>query len=151
MSDLQSAPHGFIAKTRAKITATLTPFGAGAGIATGVALTYFGNVISGYPIKPPLDTYLWHASLFGILGALVGPPLVWNAMRRVPLWRAVVEPAAAALFGAVAAMVISPALFIPFVVTGGLGAVWRLNRVYREPDAFDLEPAMLESAPEGSS
>lgn len=152
MIELEVPSQGVIAKTRAKITTTLAVIGAGAGIVAGVVLTYLGNVISGYPITPPLEIYMWHAGIFGIIGALVGPPLVWESMRSVPLWRALLEPAAAVLLGGVIAMLISaPGLFIPFVVGGGIAAVWRLKRRYPSQETSVLEHQRVESATEGSS
>ena len=150
MSDLSVPTKGIVARTRAKITGTLAVIGATAGISAGVALTYLGNIISGYPITPSLETYIWNSSIFGIIGALIGPPLVWESMRSVPLWRAVLEPAAAALGGGVLATLLgAEGLFIPLVLAGGLGAVWRLK--HRFPSDEDAPLKLSDPTADRSS
>lgn len=151
MSDLETTPDGFVTATKTKITAALAVLGAGAGAATGVALISVGSVFSGSPNGFPLDAYLWVAGLFAVIGAVVGPPVTWSTMRTVPIWRALVEPAAAAVLVGAAAMMFASALAIPFALVGGIGAVWRLNRLYRDSDTSEHGPGMTESSSGGSA
>jgi hypothetical protein len=117
---------------RFKITSTLAGIGAVSGALAAVALTFLGNIISGYPIKPGLAVYSWNVRAFAVLGAVFGPPLAWSMLRRVPLWRTLTEPAVAGVIGAVITMMTAPALF-PLIVPGVIVAsAWRLNYAYRD-------------------
>jgi len=60
---------------RFKINSALAGLGAMGGAASGLVLTYLGNVISGYPITPTLGVYGWNAGIMAGLGAVLGPPL----------------------------------------------------------------------------
>jgi hypothetical protein len=124
-----------------KITSTLAGIGALSGAVAALVLTFLGNVISGYPIKPGASVYAWNVGVFAILGAVLGPPLVWSMLRRVPLWRTLTEPALAGVIGSVVAMVTAPALFAVIVPAAILGSAWRLQHVYRERDRAPRLPS----------
>lgn len=128
---------GFI---RLKITSALAGIGAMGGAVAGVTLTFLGNVISGYPVTPGLDVYLWNAGIMAGLGAVCGPPLAWTMLRRVPLWRSLAEPALAGIAGSVVAMLLAPSLF-PVLVPGAiLASALRLVYAYRDRENHELEP-----------
>jgi hypothetical protein len=42
----------------------------------------------------------------GVAGAVLGPTVAWSALRHVPLWRLLLEPAAGTLFGSLIAWTI---------------------------------------------
>lgn len=128
---------------RLKITSTLVGIGALGGAAAGLALTYLGNVISGYHITPGLGVYAWNMGIMGGLGAVFGPPLAWTLLRRVPLWRTLTEPALAGIGGSVVAMLLAPSLF-PILVPGAiLASAVRLRYAYRDQPEVET-PASLE-------
>ena len=124
--------------TRLKITGTLAAIGGICGIGAGVALTYLGNVISGYPIPPTLGIYAWNASIMGAIGATLGPPLAWSMLHHVPLWRTLVEPAAAAVGASVLAMLFAPPVFPLAVPAAVTAAALRLRWEYRNAEADAL-------------
>lgn len=120
---------------RLKITAALAGLGALGGGVSGVVLTYLGHIISGYPITPGLDVYAWNVGIMAGLGAVFGPPLAWTALRRVPLWRTLLEPAVAGLLASIGAMLFLPEPFFPLLVPASIfAAAGRLSFVYRDRD-----------------
>jgi hypothetical protein len=70
----------------------------GGGV-VGAALTIFGKIIAGAPPATP-GNYAWNIAIFGVIGLVVGPTVIWSALRRAPLWRTVVDPLAAGVAGA---------------------------------------------------
>jgi len=82
-----------------KVVALLLGLGAIAGAAMGVVVL-FALMLAKGP-SPFVDAeVLGAAALFGAaIGALTGPPIAFVFLRRVPLWRATVEVAAAAGLG----------------------------------------------------
>jgi MFS family permease len=137
--------------TRLKITSALVGGGAVCGAVAGAALTYLGNVISGYPIPPTVGVYATNAGLFAGLGAILGPPLVWSMLRTVPLWRALAEPAAAALVVGVLTMVLAPSLFVAAVPAAALGAALRLRWAFGNAESASLLRGENDRAPADAS
>jgi hypothetical protein len=121
-----------------KISAVLAAIGGACGAVAGLLITYLGNVISGYPIPPTAGIYAWNAGIIAALGATLGPPMVWAMLRAVPLWRALAEPAAAALLGGVLAMVFVPSLFVAAVPLSIFAAAVRLRWEYRDDESRRL-------------
>lgn len=119
--------------TRLRITGILAGMGGLFGAAGGAVLTFLGNLISGYPVAPGLEVYLNNAGILGAIGAVSGPTVAWSLLRRVPLWRALAEPAAVALVAGIGSMLLAPSLFLPAVVVGGLGGAVRLHFAYDRP------------------
>ena len=123
---------------RWKLTLALSALGALGGALAAVVLTYAGNRIAGAPWLPGLDVYIWNARIFAVTGAVASPALAWGVLRTVPLWRAVAEPAAAALAGTVLSMAVAPSLFAVITPAAVIGALWRLRTRYSsasEPSA----------------
>jgi hypothetical protein len=148
-SEVQTTEPG--TGTRLKITGTLTAIGGFCGAGVGVALTYLGNVISGYPISPTLGIYAWNAGVMGAIGAILGPPLAWSLLRSVPLWRTLVEPAAAGLGATVLAMLFAPPLFPLVVPVAVTCAALRLRWEYRNVETQDQRSESDVAFPGGSS
>lgn len=121
--------------TRLKITSLLAGLGAASGAGAGVILTYLGNVISGYPIPPDAGIYVSNAGIMATIGGVLGPPLAWSLLRNVPLWRALAEPAGAAVLASVGTILIAPSLFVPAVPVAVTAAALRLRWEYRGEDS----------------
>lgn len=137
---------GFV---RLKITAALAGLGALGGAVSGVVLTYLGNIISGYPVTPGIDVYAWNVGIMVGLGAVFGPPFAWTALRRVPLWRTLLEPAVAGILTSVGAMLFLPEALFPLLVPAAIfAAAGRLAFVYRDRSGGPSlpEPAFEEDA-----
>jgi len=116
-----------------RVNLLLMVLGAVVGIVAAVPLTWFGKFISGAPDAATAANYLWNMRAFGIMGAVFGPVLAWSALRRVPLWRAALEPAAGAVVGASLGMMLgSGASFLLLAAGGVTAAAWRLNHAHRD-------------------
>ncbi|HVA56400.1 MAG: hypothetical protein WBQ26_09650 [Gemmatimonadaceae bacterium] len=116
---------------RWRITLGLIVAGALAGAMVGVGITVLGKIVAG---APPADAanYRWNATVFGVLGACVGPLVTWSALRRVPLWRTITEPLVGALVGAgIGTLLGSGVLFLLLTPLGAGAAVLRLERRHR--------------------
>ncbi|MEO8479949.1 MAG: hypothetical protein ABI542_10000 [Gemmatimonadota bacterium] len=117
-----------------RIYLLLMALGAIGGALASIPLTWLGKVITEAPDPATLANYVWNMRAFAIMGALFSPILTWSSMRRVPLWRTILEPAIGGLVGAVLGFFLgSEGLFL-LLSAGGVGlAAWRLNRSYRDP------------------
>ena len=104
----------------------------------GIALTYLGNVISGYPIPPSVGIYAWNASIMAGIGATLGPPMAWSLLRAVPLWRTLLEPAVAAVVASALTMRFAPGFFVAAVPLSVTAAALRLRWAYRDADRKSL-------------
>ena len=125
--------------TRRWLTLGLTIGGALAGAAFGIVLTRLGKIVAGAP-PATLANYAWNAAVFGVIAGVVSPLVSWAVLRRVPLWRTVVEPLAYAFAGGTAAVVLgSPLLLLVLPPVGLTLGFVRLQRRY--PDAQPL-PSM---------
>ena len=116
--------------TLIRINLLLVALGAVVGALVSIPLTELGKIIA--QAQEPADTanYIWNAWSFGIIGAVLAPLLGWSWLRRVPLWRAALEPAALGLLGALAGMASGiGALSILGAIAGVTFSSWRLNRV----------------------
>jgi hypothetical protein len=106
--------------------------GAIAGAVIGVVITVVGKVVAEAP-PATLANYARNMIAFGGIGAITGPLVTWSALRRVPLWRTVVEPLVGAAAGAVIGMFAGPVVtFLILAPVGAALAVGRLAYVYRE-------------------
>jgi len=133
---------------RLKITAALAGLGRLGGAVSGVVLTCLGNIISGYPVTPGIGVYAWNVGIMAALGAVFGPPLAWTVLRRVPLWRTLLEPAVAGILASVGVMVFLPEPLFPLLVPAAIfAAAGRLAFIHRERSGVPSspEPAFGES------
>lgn len=125
--------------TRRWLKFGLTLGGALAGALFGIVLTRFGKIVAGAP-PATLANYAWNATVFGILAGIVSPLVSWSTLRRVPLWRTLVEPLGYAVAGGVLAVVMgagAPLLVLPPV--GLILGFVRLAR--RDPEPQTLLPS----------
>ena len=118
--------------TRWRLRFGLIIAGVVGGAIVGAALTILGKIVTGAP-PATIPNYVWNIVAFGLFGAVIGPIVTWSALRRVPLWRTMIEPVVAGVAGAAIGVAIgSPALFLALVPVGIIAAVTRLGFVYRE-------------------
>jgi len=117
-----------------------------AGALVSIPITWLGKVVAAAP-PATMANYIWNMWALGLIGAVVGPLVMWSALPRVPLWRAVVQPMVACVLGALAgAMLGSGFAFLGFAIAGVVLASWRLNYAYREPPSL-LSPSDVEARP----
>lgn len=122
--------------TRRWLKVGLTVGGAVAGAAFGLVLTRLGRIAAGAP-PATLGNYAWNAAVFGLIAAVVSPMVSWTALRRVPLWRTVVEPLAYAVAAGGAAVVLgAPVLTLVLPPVGLALGLARLARRYPEPSSL---------------
>lgn|SRR5512146_931255 len=113
------------------ITVGLTLGGALAGAGIGLVLTVLGKIVAGAPPATAAN-YLWNATAFGVMGAVVAPLVTWSALRAVPLWRTIVEPLVASVIGAgVGVLLGSGVAFLVLTPAAGAAAVARLHFAHR--------------------
>ena len=95
-----------------------------------------GKIVTGAP-PATLANYAWNAAVFAAMAGIVGPLVSWTALRRVPLWRTVVEPLGYALAGGAVAVVLAvPTLLLILPPMGlALGFI-RLHSRYPESQAL---------------
>jgi hypothetical protein len=118
--------------TRRRLRVGLVIAGAVSGGIVGTAITVSGKIVAGAP-PATLSNYLINVTWFGIFGAIIGPIVTWSALRRVPLWRTVLEPLVAGICGAAIGVAVgSPVLFLALVPIAIGAAAARLGFVYRE-------------------
>ncbi len=120
--------------TRRWLKVGLTVAGIVAGALFGVVLTVLGKLIADAP-PATLGNYVWNAAVFGLFAGVISPTVTWSSLRRVPLWRTIVEPLAFAVAGGVAALVAgSGVLLLTLPPIGlGLGFGWLSRRYPQEP------------------
>lgn len=90
---------------------------------------------SRHPTEAPwplsFTAFSFNMVAFGIMGAVFGPVLAWSALRRVPLWRAALEPALGCLIGGTIGLVLVSVPAMYFLALGGsFLAALRLRRKY---------------------
>ncbi len=122
--------------TRRWLKVGLTVGGALAGAAFGLVLTRLGKIVAQAP-PATVGNYIWNATVFGVLAGVISPIVSWSTLRRVPLWRTVVEPLAYAVAGGCAAVVLGVTALILVLPPAGLvlGFV-RLQRRYPQRDVL---------------
>jgi hypothetical protein len=130
--------------TRSRLQLLLVAFGALAGAAVAIPLTALGKLVAGAP-PATLSNYLWNMGVFGTMAAVVSPFVTWSALRRVPLWRTIVEPAVAGVAGAAIGFLLGSGSALLVLAPVGIGAAMlRLNYAYRDKGAR-LSPADRKS------
>jgi hypothetical protein len=118
--------------TRQRLKTGLVIAGLASGAIVGVAITILGKIVAGAP-PATLSNYLINIAWFAAFGAVIGPAVTWTALRRVPLWRTVLEPLVAGIAGAAIGVALgSLPLFLALVPIGIGAAATRLGVVYRE-------------------
>lgn len=119
--------------THRRIKLALSIAGAVAGAVFGIILTPLGKIAAGAP-PATFANYAWNAAVFAAVSAVVSPVVSWSSLRRVPLWRTVVEPLGLAVAGGTLAVVSGASVLILALPPAGLvlGFV-HLQRRYPEP------------------
>lgn len=124
-----------------RVNVVLAMLGAVCGALAAIPITALGKLIAGAPAAS-LPNYLWNMGVLAALAAIGSPLLTWSALRRVPLWRAMAEPAVGAVAGGAVAFAIgAPIAFLVLMPVGIGAATWRLHRAYRARTDVTLEPA----------
>ena len=106
--------------TRRFLQIGLVVAGAVTGAVFGVVLTRLGKIATGAP-PATLANYLWNGAVFAAIAAVVSAVFTWSELRRVPLWRTLVEPLSAAVAGGCAAVIIGVPVLILVLPPLGLG------------------------------
>jgi hypothetical protein len=122
-------------------TSLLAALGAVTGAAVGAALTLCSSLLFGLPRLPGTEYFLYNMTSFAGLGAVSAPLIAWLGLRRVPLWRAVLEPASVVLVAGLITIglgVFLPIMALPTVAL--FASAWRLRRAYA-PSRDTLPPA----------
>jgi len=118
--------------TRRRLKVGLVIAGAVSGAIVGAAITVLGRIVAGAP-PATLMNFVINLCWFGLFGAIIGPIVTWSALRRVPLWRTVLEPLVAGVCGAAIGVAVgSPVLFLALVPVAIGVAAARLGFAYRE-------------------
>src|SRR5437870_1474322 len=99
--------------TRARVTALLAASGAAVGAVTSVALSFLATVVAQATLPSGHVEYHYGALEFALVGAIGTPLISWILMRRVPLWRAVTEPAVGGVLGTLVALASIPLIHPP--------------------------------------
>ena len=104
------------------------------GALTAVALSFLATVVANATMPVGHVEYYYGSAGFALAGAFGTPALTWFLMRRVPLWRAIIEPAIGGVLGTLLALIIIPffhtsILVQPLCVLGGIAvAALRLRQ-----------------------
>ncbi len=115
-----------------RVNLVLASFGAVCGALAAIPITALGKLVAGAP-PATMSNYLWNVGVFAAMAAIGSPFLTWTALRRVPLWRAIGEPAVGAVAGGAVALALgAPVAFLLLLPIGIGAATWRLHREYRQ-------------------
>ena len=86
------------------------------GALTAVALSFLATVVANATTHAGHVEYYYGSAGFALVGAFGTPALTWLLMRRVPLWRAIIEPAIGGVLGTLLALSTIPLLHTPMLV-----------------------------------
>jgi hypothetical protein len=121
--------------SRVGVTAFLALAGGAVGALAATALSFLGTVVANATLPSGHVEYHFGALGFALVGAIGTPMISWLLMRRVPLWRAITEPAVGGILGTLIALASIPFLPLPLLqpllVFGGIGgAALRLRATH---------------------
>lgn len=127
--------------TRRWLKVGLTFGGALAGALFGIVLTRLGKIVAGAP-PATMSNYARNATVFGVMAGIVTPVVSWATLRRVPLWRTVVEPLGYAIAGGAAAVVVGvPVLILVLPPVGLFAGFAGLARRYPDSQIVPSAPS----------
>ena len=106
--------------------------GAVGGAVTAVALNLLSSVAAGEAGVPGWLRYQFNVAGLSVIGAIIAPVVSWAMLRTAPIWRAVVQPSAAALAAGGLAMVVAPYFVLIAIPAAAAWASWHLHRRYPE-------------------
>ena len=138
---MPASPSRFAALLRVNLLLAL--LGAVMGALVAIPFTWIGHIVTQAPWPLTITSYTFNMLPFGIMGACFGPVLAWSALRRVPLWRAALEPALGCLIGGtIGLLLVNAPLMYSLALGGSFLAAWRLRRLYggAESPALPGEP-----------
>ena len=124
-------------RPRIYVTALLSVCGAAIGAITAPVLSFLATAVAQATLPTGRVEYFYGSLEFAIVGAIGTPVLAWLLMRRVPLWRAISEPAVGGVLGTLISLGVIPLLHPPLLVqplcvlAGIVGAAARLRRAHR--------------------
>jgi hypothetical protein len=119
------------------VTALLSTLGAAVGAIAAPLLSFLATAVAQASLPAGRVVYFFDPAEFAVVGAIGIPVLAWILMRRVPLWRAITEPAIGGALGLLVALASIPLLNPPLVVqpllvlAGTVGAALRLRHTHR--------------------
>jgi hypothetical protein len=122
--------------SRVRVTAFLALSGGAVGALTATALSFLGTVVANATLPSGHVEYHYGPIGFALAGAIGTPFISWLFMRRVPLWRAIAEPAIGGILGTLLALAAIPFLPLPLlaqpllVIAGIGGAALRLRATH---------------------
>ena len=110
------------------MSAYLVAIGVMVGGALGVATFAAGMISDGESLRVLLYpwTYILGGGVGAVIGAVLAPVMAWIFLRRVPLWRAIAEPALGTLLGILVAAATVPWGTVLFPLIGFLAGAIRL-------------------------
>jgi hypothetical protein len=141
-------------QARIYVTALLSALGAAIGAITAPVLSFLTTVVAQATLRTGRVEYFYGPAEFAIVGAIGIPVLAWLLMRRVPLWRAILEPAVGGVVGTLIALAAIPILH-PYpsllvqplcVLAGIVGAAVRLRRTHRSVPSVRAASELLTHA-----
>jgi hypothetical protein len=133
------------------VTALLSTLGATVGAIAAPLLSFLATAVAQASLPSGRVAYVFDPVEFAVVGAIGIPMLAWLLMPRVPLWRAITEPAIGGALGLLATLASIPLLNVPLVflsilmLAGTVGAAVRLRHTYRS--ALSLGGAVSGKAP----
>jgi hypothetical protein len=140
---------------RIYVTALLSALGAAIGAITAPVLSFLVTVVAQATLRTGRVEYFYGPAEFAIVGAIGLPVLAWLLMRRVPLWRAILEPAVGGVLGTLTALATIPLLHPPLLVqplcvlAGIIGAAVRLRRTHQRVPSVRSGSDLLTHSPVG--
>ena len=81
------------------VTALLSTLGAAVGAIAAPLLSFLATAVAQASLPAGRVVYFFDPAEFAVVGAIGIPILAWILMRRVPLWRAITEPAIGGALG----------------------------------------------------
>jgi hypothetical protein len=140
---------------RIYITALLSACGAAVGAITAPVLSFLATAVAQATMVSGRVEYFYGAGEFAVVGAIGTPVLAWLLMRRVPLWRTILEPAIGGFLGTLVALAVIPLLHPPLLVQplcalgGVVAAAVRLRRSHGTVPSV-RSPSDLLAVPDAS-
>jgi hypothetical protein len=119
------------------VTALLSALGAAVGAIAAPILSFLATTVAQASLPAGRVAYFFDPAEFAVIGAIGIPVLAWLVMRRVPLWRAIIEPVIGFALGLLLALASIPLLDPPLIVqplfalAGTFGAALRLRYAHR--------------------
>jgi hypothetical protein len=101
---------------RLQVTALVSAGGAVVGALAAVALSFLATAVANATTPVGHVEYYYGSARFAFVGAVGIPLLTWLLMRRVPLWRATLEPAVGGVLGTLLALSTIPLFHPPLLV-----------------------------------